>query len=156
MKKLIFNTLFTVLSVFTISAQTNDASVAKLYQNYLNIKNALVADNSDGASKAANQFIKSASMIDLKVLSEGNLNVLRKDASQIADSRSIDSQRESFDYLSQNMINISQKFKLSNKSIFVQYCPMAKASWLSSEKVIKNPFYGSSMLSCGSVKSEIK
>ena len=31
-----------------------------------------------------------------------------------------------------------------------------KASWLSAEKNIKNPYYGSSMLTCGSVKSELK
>jgi hypothetical protein len=156
MKKLIFTTLFTVLSVFTISAQKNDASISKLFQNYLSIKNALVSDNSDAASKAANDFIKSASMIDMKVLSEGNIDVLRKDASQIADSRSIDSQREIFGHLSQNMIVLSKNFKLADKSVFVMYCPMADANWLSSEKVVKNPFYGSSMISCGSVKSEIK
>ncbi|MGS0746960.1 DUF3347 domain-containing protein [Halpernia sp. GG3] len=156
MKKLIFTTLFTVLSIFTVSAQKNDETVTKLFQNYLSIKNALVLDNSDGASKSANEFIKSASMIDMKVLSEGNLNLLKKDASQIADSRSIDSQREIFGHLSQNMIALTKDFKLADKSVFVMYCPMADASWLSSEKVIKNPFYGSSMISCGSVKSEIK
>lgn len=139
-----------------ISAQTKDASISKLYQNYLNIKNQLVADHSDGASKAANEFIKSASMVDYKVLSEGNLNVLRKDASQIAESRSIETQRENFDQLSKNMIALTKKFKLANESVFIQYCPMAKASWLSAEKAVKNPYYGSSMLTCGSVKSEIK
>jgi hypothetical protein len=33
---------------------------------------------------------------------------------------------------------------------------MADGSWLSDEKQIANPYYGKSMLSCGSVKSEIK
>ena len=33
---------------------------------------------------------------------------------------------------------------------------MADASWLSAEKEIRNPYYGASMLKCGSVKSEIK
>lgn len=156
MKKLIFTTLFTVLSVFTISAQKNDATITTLFQNYLSIKNALVADNSDDASKAATEFIKSASMVDFKVLSEGNLNILRKDASQISESRSIDSQREVFGHLSQNMIALTKNFKLDDKSVFVMYCPMADANWLSSEKVVKNPFFGSSMPSCGSIKSEIK
>ena len=156
MKKLIFTTLFTVLSVFTISAQKNDATISTLFQNYLSIKNALVAGNSDDASKAATEFIKSASMVDFKVLSEGNLNILRKDASQISESRSIDSQREVFGHLSQNMIALTKNFKLDDKSVFVMYCPMADANWLSSEKVVKNPFFGSSMPSCGSIKSEIK
>ena len=156
MKKLIFTALFSIFSILNLSAQKSDASISKLYQNYLNIKTALATDNSDDASKAANAFIKSASMVDYKVLSEGNLDVLRKNASKIADSRSIETQRESFKGLSQNMIAMTKNFKLSDKSVFVQYCPMAEASWLSAEKEIKNPYYGKSMLTCGSVKSEIK
>ena len=156
MKKLIFTALFSIFSILNLSAQKSDASISKLYQNYLNIKTALATDNSDEASKAANTFIRSASMVDYKVLSEGNLDVLRKNASKIADSRSIETQRESFNGLSQNMISMTKNFKLSDKSVFVQYCPMAEASWLSAEKEIKNPYYGKSMLTCGSVKSEIK
>ena len=156
MKKLIFTALFSIFSILNLSAQKSDASISKLFQNYLNIKTALATDNSDEASKAANTFIKSASMVDYKVLSEGNLDVMRKNASIIADSRSIETQRESFNGLSQNMISMTKNFKLSDKSVFVQYCPMAEASWLSAEKEIKNPYYGKSMLTCGSVKSEIK
>ena len=156
MKKLIFTALFSIFSILNLSAQKSDASISKLFQNYLNIKTALATDNSDEASRAANTFIKSASMVDYKVLSEGNLDVLRKNASKIADSRSIETQRESFNDLSQNMISMTKNFKLSDKSVFVQYCPMAEASWLSAEKEIKNPYYGKSMLTCGSVKSEIK
>ena len=156
MKKLIFTTLFSLFAILNLSAQKSDASMSKLYQDYLNIKTALAADNSDEASKAANNFIKSASMVDYKVLSEGNLDILRKDASSIADTRSIETQRASFGKLSSNMIALTKNFKFSADSVFVQYCPMAKASWLSAEKAVKNPYYGKSMLTCGSVKSEIK
>ena len=156
MKKLIFTTLFSLFAILNLSAQKSDASMSKLYQDYLNIKTALAADNSDEASKAANNFIKSASMVDYKVLSEGNLDILRKNASSIADSRSIETQRASFGKLSSNMIALTKNFKFSGDSVFVQYCPMAKASWLSAEKAVKNPYYGKSMLTCGSVKSEIK
>ena len=156
MKKLIFTALFSIFSILNLSAQTTDASISKLYQNYIVIKDALVTDNSDGASKAANDFIKSASMVDYKVLSEGNLDVLRKDASTIAESRSIETQRESFAKLSANMIELAKKFKMADSSVFVLYCPMQDASWLSAQKEVKNPFYGSSMLTCGSMKSELK
>ena len=156
MKKLIFTALFSVFTVLNLSAQKSDAAVSKLYENYLGIKTALATDNSDAASKAANTFIKSASMVDYKVLSEGNLDVLRKDATKIAESRSIETQRESFNGLSNNMIALTKQFKMADKSVFVQYCPMADASWLSAEKEIRNPYYGASMLKCGSVKSEIK
>ena len=156
MKKLIFTALFSIFSIFNLSAQKSDASISKLYQDYIVIKDALVTDNSDGASKAANDFIKSASMIDYKVLSEGNLDLLRKNASLIADSRSIETQRESFGQLSNNMIALTKEYKLADKSVFVQYCPMADASWLSAENAVKNPFYGKSMLTCGKVEKELK
>ena len=156
MKKLIFTALFSIFSIFNLSAQKSDASISKLYQDYIVIKDALVTDNSDAASKAANDFIKSASMIDYKVLSEGNLDLLRKNASLIADSRSIETQRESFGQLSNNMIALTKEYKLADKSVFVQYCPMADASWLSAETAVKNPFYGKSMLTCGKVEKELK
>ncbi|QDP84962.1 DUF3347 domain-containing protein [Chryseobacterium sp. SNU WT5] len=156
MKKLIFTALFSIFSILNLSAQTTDASISKLYQNYISIKDALVTDNSDAASKAANEFIKSVSMVDYKVLSEGNLDVLRKDASTIAESRSIETQRESFAKLSANMIELAKKFKMADSSVFVLYCPMQDASWLSAQKEVKNPFYGSAMLTCGSMKSELK
>lgn len=156
MKKIIFTALFSVFSILNLSAQKSDASISKLYQNYLNIKTALAADNSDEAAKAANNLIKSASMVDYKVLSEGNLDLLRKDASVISESRSIETQRASFGKLSNNMIALTKQFKLSDTSVFVQFCPMADASWLSAEKAVKNPYYGKSMLTCGSVQSELK
>lgn len=157
MKKYIITAVFTLFSVISISAQSkSDAQVSKLYQNYIAIKSALASDDADKASKAASEFIKTASAIDYKMVSEGNLNILRKDATLISDARTITAQRETFYNLSDNMIALTKEFKLSEKPIFVQYCPMADGSWLSDEKQIVNPYYGSSMLSCGTVKSEIK
>ncbi|MGS0748515.1 DUF3347 domain-containing protein [Halpernia sp. GG3] len=125
MKKLIFIAFLTVFSILNFSAQKSDASVSKVFESYLNIKNALVSDNSDDASKAADQFIKSASMIDFKVISKANINELRKDALQIAESRSIETQREKFGHLSENLSALRNKFKLDDKPVFVIYCPMA-------------------------------
>jgi hypothetical protein len=54
------------------------------------------------------------------------------------------------------MIVLAKAVKLSSDPIYEAYCPMKKASWLSSEKVIKNPYYGSAMLTCGSVRDTLK
>ncbi|GAB0156979.1 hypothetical protein CHRYSEOSP005_22470 [Chryseobacterium sp. Alg-005] len=157
MKKYIITAIFAVFSVISISAQSkSDAQVSKLYQNYIAIKSALASDDADKASRAASEFIKTASAIDYKLISEGNLNILRKDATLISDAGNIAAQRETFYNLSDNMIALTKEFKLSEKPVFVQYCPMADGSWLSDEKQIVNPYYGSSMRSCGTVKLEIK
>lgn len=157
MKKVALTILFSVFAIISISAQKiQDKNITTLYQHYISLKNALAADNPDEASKTALSFIKTAGIIDVKLISEGNINTLRKDASAISDTRSISKQRDFFFNLSDNMIEIAKKFKLSDQSVFVQYCPMAEGSWLSNENKIINPYYGKTMLSCGNVKSEIK
>lgn len=157
MKKYILTFALSLFAIISISAQkTSNANISKLYNQYIAIKNALAADNADQTSKAALDFIKIAGTVDAKLLSEGNINTLRKDATSISEARTIQKQREYFYNLSDNMIAVAKKFKLSDKSVYVQYCPMAEGSWLSNENKIVNPYYGSKMLSCGSVKSEIK
>ncbi|MCI3936050.1 DUF3347 domain-containing protein [Chryseobacterium aahli] len=157
MKKYIITALFSLFAIISVSAQLkSDAQVTKLYQNYITIKDALASDNADKTSQAATEFIKTASAIDYKVLSEGNVGTLKKDATAISGAKDIAAQRESFFNLSDNMIALAKQFKVSANPVFVQFCPMADGSWLSNEKKIINPYYGSSMLSCGSVKSEIK
>jgi hypothetical protein len=65
-------------------------------------------------------------------------------------------QREKFATLSTNMFALAKTMKLSAEPVYQQYCPMKKASWLSNNKAIKNPYYGSAMLTCGSVKETIQ
>ncbi len=97
MKKYIITAALTLFSVISLSAQSKkDAQVSKLYQNYIAIKSALASDDADQTSKAATEFIKTASTIDYKLVSEGNLNILRKDASAISEARTVAAQRETF------------------------------------------------------------
>ncbi|RMZ58257.1 DUF3347 domain-containing protein [Chryseobacterium nematophagum] len=157
MKKYIITILFSLFTAVSLSAQSKkNAQVSKLYQNYIQIKSALSSDNADKASRAALEFIKTASTLDYKVVSEDNLNILKKNAATISNSRIINTQRETFFNLSDNMIALAKEYIISDKPVYIQYCPMANGNWLSNESNIVNPYYGSSMLSCGSVKSIIK
>lgn len=157
MKKYILTFALSIFAIICISAQkASNANITKLYNQYIAIKNALAADKSNETSKAALAFMKTTGTIDSKLISEGNMSSLKKGAKAIAESKNIETQRKSFYSLSDNMIEVAKKFKLSDKSVYVQYCPMAEGSWLSNENKIVNPYYGSKMLSCGSVKSEIK
>jgi hypothetical protein len=59
------------------------------------------------------------------------------------------------------MIDIQKNFgHTGTGSHYVAFCPMAfnnkGGSWLQTEKLISNPFYGASMLRCGEIKEEIK
>jgi DNA-binding transcriptional regulator WhiA len=74
----------------------------------------------------------------------------------MSETKDLKKQREYFASFSTNMIAVAKAVKLSDKPVYHAYCPMKKASWLSSEKAIKNPYYGSSMLTCGEVTGTIQ
>jgi len=124
---------------------------SQILSSYLNIKNALVTGDANSAASNADQFLRTVNAIDFKVISEGNLHILSKDAGNISVTKDLKKQRDYFAGLSSNMASVAKAFKLSDKPVYVQYCPMKKASWLSSEKQIRNPYFGSSMLTCGKI-----
>ena len=138
----------------TKSAVTDANSQQQLSQmlsSYYNIKNALVTGDAASAASNAEQFLRTANSIDYKVISEGNVTILSKDAGKISSTKDLNKQRQYFADLSSNMAIVAKSLKLGSQPIYLQYCPMKKASWLSSEKQIRNPYYGSSMLTCGEV-----
>ena len=116
----------------------------------------MVAGNAATASAKAEDFVKTLNSIDYKIISEGNVNALLKDASHISESKDIKHQREHFANFSANMFVVAKAVKLTSEPIYEVYCPMKKAYWLSSDKAIKNPYYGSSMLTCGSIKETLQ
>jgi hypothetical protein len=130
---------------------TQSIQTSTLLSLYYNIKDALVAGDAANVATSAGKFIKTANSIDNKVISEENIITLVKDASKINKSKDIKTQRKYFAGFSTNMAAVAKTVKLSNQAVYLQYCPMKKASWLSAEKQIRNPYYGSSMLTCGQV-----
>ncbi|MFT3910723.1 MAG: DUF3347 domain-containing protein [Ferruginibacter sp.] len=155
MKKL----LVTLAAMMSLSIQSLFAqdSVNKqktaILNSYYHLKDNLVKSNSTAAGESASELINSLNATDNKIINDESKNALLKDASAIAQSKDIKIQREKFALLSVNMIELAKNNKLSSDPVYEQYCPMKKASWLSNEKSIKNPYYGSAMLTCGSVKS---
>lgn len=134
---------------------TQQKQLVQLLTHYYGIKDALVAGKANNASASADQFIKVANSIDYKLISEGNINKLVKDATSISESKEIAKQREYFANFSNNMIALAKSLKLSAGPVYQAYCPMKKANWLSDEKTIKNPYYGNAMLNCGQIVETI-
>lgn len=129
----------------------NNPQTSQLLASYYGIIDALVSGNSTKASVSAGDFVKAANGIDYKIISEGNIHALLKDASAISETTDIVKQREQFARLSANMIILAKAVKLGSQPAYETYCPMKKASWLSESKTIKNPYYGSAMLGCGNI-----
>ena len=138
----------------------------EVYENYFALKDALVKTDGESASKAAKELVNSIDsvkmdelkmdvhMVWMKVMIE-----LRKDATAISASKDSKTQRASFDTLSESIYKLI-KISKSETPVYFQHCPMANngkgANWLSKENEVKNPYYGSKMLSCGKVVETIK
>ncbi|HEY0054706.1 MAG TPA: DUF3347 domain-containing protein [Pedobacter sp.] len=148
MKK-IFSVLALLATIFTQSAfaQTSADKAPTALSIYYGVRDALTSGNTTIATAKA-QELKSAfegvKSLDLKTS-------LQKNAGLISLAKSIKTQREAFASLSLDMISLIKVEKLSTEPIYQVVCPMQNNSWLSSEKVVKNPYYGSAMLTCGKV-----
>ena len=126
-----------------------DAKLGNAYAHYIHVKDALVASNSIEAKKMASE-LKTA----LASVSNGNKASVQ--AAKIANTSTLADQRKAFESLSAEMTALVKGGQLSMGMIYVEYCPMVKASWLSNEKEIKNPYYGDQMMKCGNVKEMIE
>jgi hypothetical protein len=130
-----------------------DPKIDLIYKGYVGLKNALVAGNPTGAKQTAMELSAS-----LKAF-EGCENTALI-ADKIAGTEDLRVQRKEFTALSSDVIALFKHVDLDKGAIYVQHCPMANngdgGDWLSSEKEIRNPYYGDEMLECGAVLEVIK
>ena len=147
--------LFATIFVEQAIAQDSTRSESSLLSSYYNLKNALVSSNAEAASAGATAFVKAIDAAGKETVNDSTRKVLLADAGAIAETKDLKVQRVKFATLSANMFALAKVVKLSTAPVYQQYCPMKKASWLSDNKAIKNPYYGSAMLTCGSVKETL-
>ena len=140
------------------------STATAVIDNYLKLKDALVGDNNKDAAKVGGALATSFDSLDItgftneqqKELSE-IIEVAKEHAEHIAKS-DIKHQREHFESLSNDMVDLLA-ITGTSKKLFQQHCPMYNNKkggiWLSASNEIKNPLFGSKMLTCGSVQKEI-
>jgi len=133
---------------FAVALFAQDTPVLKAYYQ---VKDDLVKSNSADEQVHAAMLVKALDAIDLSASADLK-NKLLFDARHLSESKELDHQREHFATLTANFSKLNKVYKLTNQPIYVDFCPMKKVYWLSSEEAIKNPYYGSAMLTCGQVK----
>ena len=137
-----------------------------VFNDYINLKDALVKDDSGTSKKAANDLLKRLGKIDMKLLTDKNAHnhwmsiakEIKASASSIVGTTQIKEHRNYFKSLSSHLTLAVQLFGI-NQKVFNQFCPMADnnkgAYWLSLESEIRNPYFGAAMHDCGSVEKVI-
>ena len=144
--------------------ETNQLTV--VFDNYFVLKDALVKTDGNTASAKAKDLETAINSVKMDKLPMNVhtvwmkvLNDLKEDAEHINGTKDISHQRDHFMSLSKNMYELIKVAKPA-ETVYYQFCPMANdgkgANWLSKESAIKNPYYGSQMLTCGSTVETIK
>lgn len=145
---------------------TRYPAVDSLLDWYLKLKDALVNDNFAAASKTAKASTRVLEAVDMKAFAEHDHDQWMKHHAELKDitlrlanARSIDDMRKHFIALSEHMIAVARHFGTPDETLYIQHCPMADgnkgADWLSENTEIRNPYFGSAMLTCGEVTGEI-
>ena len=149
----------------TVATQTT-FSTNEIISNYLKVKNALTKDDTKEAANAGKALYASfnnvnTNSMDSKLKTEfiDIADDAKEHAEHIgANSGKIDHQREHFAMLSKDVNDLIKTFGAKQK-LYQDVCPMYDegkgAVWISESKEIKNPYYGSKMLTCGSVKKQL-
>jgi hypothetical protein len=150
----------------TITTQKEESGVNNVYDSYFRIKDALVADNASKAMSFSNELNESIDKIRMEKLEKREhdawmkmLPRLKKNVQTISATKDIGRQRKAFVSLSEEIYTLAKSIKPPYE-VYFDNCPMYNdgkgANWLSRDKAIRNPYYGSSMLTCGKVKETIK
>lgn len=152
----------------TTTEQTAPAvnQLTDVYAAYFGLKDALTKDDGTTAAAKAKELYKAIDAVKMEKLKTDEHTVWMKymdklsyDAEHIKGVTENEHQREHFASLSKNIHEVMKAIK-PDYTVYFDHCPMYNngkgADWLSKESAIKNPFFGSQMIGCGSVKETIK
>ncbi|MEJ5147073.1 MULTISPECIES: DUF3347 domain-containing protein [unclassified Sphingobacterium] len=128
--------------------------------SYFSVKDALIKTDAAATSTQATVLLSTVKAVDMNTLSSKEHDVWMKGISDltahvesISKSKSVPKQRELFANVSKTIYDLAKVSKLESP-IYYQHCPMFNAGkgahWLSKDSDIKNPYFGSKMLTCGS------
>jgi len=142
-------------------------SIKEIIDHYLHIKNALANDNAGEAASGSKEMAEVISKLDKSLLTAEQKKVyddieddLKEHAEHIGkNSGDIKHQRDHFSMMSEDVYDLAKAFG-AGRALYHDHCPMYNenkgAMWLSEMKEVKNPYFGSKMITCGTVEEVIK
>lgn len=148
------------------AAEQQTHPLKAVFENYFALKDALVASDEAQAANHAQSLVAAINSMPMDKLSSTEhtawmtvLKDLKSDVEHIEATKDIGHQRDYFITLSEKIYQL-MKVAQTKTPVYYQHCPMANngkgAYWLSKENAVKNPYYGSKMLTCGKTVETIK
>lgn len=156
--------------VNTSTATLSDAArggLEPLYNNYLELTEALANDNFKGASPAGIAMKDALGKVNMGAFKDNAHEIwmdhaanLENTLEHVAHYGSIEELRTAYKGISDAMIALTRSFGTPGDTLYLQYCPMANndqgANWLSGYSEIRNPYFGDMMLKCGETQDTLK
>ncbi|WP_026309766.1 DUF3347 domain-containing protein [Niabella aurantiaca] len=146
------------------AANATVSKLESLYQSYFSIQQALVRSDAKTVAQKAGELAGLVRSVKMGELSAREHNVwmsvmkkLDQQAAALKGASGIEKQRAAFASLTETLYPLI-KASGSPYKVYYNHCPMyhGGAYWLSKEQGIKNPYYGSKMLTCGSTKETLQ
>ena len=114
---------------------------------YLKIQTALAQDRVDDVRASAGEIATAATTLGAPAMKIDTAAVQLASATELADAR------EKFGTLTDALVAYMNGGRLkAPDGVRKAYCPMAKKSWLQKGDTLANPYYGTSMPTCGEFK----
>lgn len=134
--------------------------VTTLVQPYLAIQQNLAADQLEEAKAGAGAFLKAMEKAPSSGDAKEEADALITPAKAISEASDIRSARTAFKALTQEFSTLLRHMGTARtEPLYLVHCPMAfdnqGADWVQADETVANPYFGASMLRCGSVKAEI-
>ena len=150
----------------TTTVIQSENQLKAVFDNYFLVKDALITSNGISTASASKELVTAINNVkmdkldmDIHMVWMKVVNTIQKDAENIANTEDVKIQRDHFTSLSKEIYTVIKISKYENP-VYYQFCPMFNdgkgANWLSKENAVKNPYYGSMMLSCGKTVETIK
>lgn len=149
-----------------VAKQQFDTKLKVVFDSYFLLKDAFVKTDGKAAATLAKDVSVALSAVkmdelamDVHLIWMKEMKGLMAGAKNISETQDIKRQREFFIPFSKSMYEVIKVAKYDTP-VYFQFCPMANdgkgANWLSKENAIKNPYYGSQMMSCGKTVETIQ
>ncbi len=148
-------TLIVLLAVSLMSVTASSQNSESILNQYLKVKDALIKSDNKVANEHTVSLQKAIETTDFFKEKERLLKAVQK----MVKVTDLEKQRVAFADVSITMWQMVKNNSEIKEAVYYQYCPMKKMYWLSKEEAIKNPYYGSKMLTCGKVsdkKNEVR